>query len=131
RDVGLGRTERRRIGRVPIRRIGSGVCVAEISTADSDDVGTGRQGIHADTVSGRKDSLVVEVYVTQCGIFVAGGHEDRDAFGNALLVYRVVGRIACGAVQRLAATVADADDGGRIGGVDQILRCDQEPVRRV
>jgi hypothetical protein len=122
RDIGLGRTKRCGVGGVPIGGIGSGVCVAEIGAPDRHIIGSGRQCIHANAVhNGRGVSIALP------GLLVAGGHEDRHPFGDALLVDRVVGGVARSAVQRFATAIADADDGGRARGVDQICTAVSRP----
>ena len=59
------------------------------------------------------------------GSLIAGGDENRNAFGDGLLVKRAEECVRGSPVFRLALAIAEADDLGRKGAVDQIVERDR------
>ncbi len=71
-------------------------------------------------------SCVSRTVVAACSTAVPSGYKNGDAFGNGLLIGRVVGRVGGSAVDGFALPVTNAHDRRRrSGGVDQILDRDQ------
>ena len=61
---------------------------------------------------------------------IAGGHENGDAFGDRLLVGRIVRLIGGSAVYCFTLPVADAHDGRRLAAcVEEVLQSDQTAER--
>ena len=60
---------------------------------------------------------------------IARGNEDRSAFRHRLLICRVVRGVCGSAIHGFALAIADADNRGRIAGVNQVLHRDQ-PAKR-
>ncbi len=113
------------IGRTPVSCVRTGERVAEIGAAHRDVIRRRRPRAYADSVRG-----AARAGIARRGAFIARGHENRGAFRRRLLKSRVEDRIRRLAVRGLADAVAHADDGRRIGAVDQILQRDHHSIGR-
>ena len=117
RNVGKDRTECGSVAGIPVGGIGAGVGVAEIRTTDSNVVRRGSESVDRDAVSCFGNTIVATGRAA-----VTGSDKNRYAFGNGLLIGRIVSGVGGCSVHGFALAIADAHDGRRrSGGVDEVL----------